>query len=119
MSEHLFLSVIAWSNKKLWKFCHDLTAEFGHLAALKQLMEFRCDMQKALAKYARGKSGMDGIQTRAIWMMEMISKWCGHYYKGWARDSILKTMPDLAKNPRKLKGFVNHAWEVYVRTNSF
>ncbi len=119
MNKDEFLAVMAWDNVDLWNYCKELTKEFGHVAAVKMIMDFRRESQIGLSRYSKGRNSMDAIQNRAVWMIEMIAKWCGSYYKQWARNSVLKTMPDLAKNPRKLKGFVNNAWEQYVRKASY
>ncbi len=119
MNEDQFLKIIASDDKQFWRYCRALTVKFGHIQALKQLMEFRRDLQKGLSRYSKGKGSMDGIQNRAVYIIEMISKWCGQYYKEWARSTTLRSMPEVAKNPRKLKNFVNNAWDQYVRKNSY
>lgn len=121
MNQTQFAAIAGWDEKQLWSVCEDLTRKHGHVSALNILMNMRRNMQVALSKYSKGKSTVDRIQKKALWVTEMIARWCGQYYKQWALRELIKGKPDLAKheNKQKLKGLTNEAWERYIRKMSY
>lgn len=119
MRESDFLNYVAMDKKDFWKHCVNITKQYGHLASTNILLEFRRELQKGISNYSRKKDKMDGIQAKGLWMTEMILRWCRQYYLDWAKRSMIKNMPMLATNPQKLNGFVNNAWEQYVRKMSY
>ncbi len=119
MTEDEFMDVVLWPRKKLWTVCSDITKKYGHIAALNILMKTRRNIQEGLSRYSKGKSKIDPIQAKAVWMTEMIMKWCGQYYKAWAMRQILKNKPELSTQPQKLKGMMHNAWEQYAKKYSY
>lgn len=105
----------SWSKHHFWLFCNKLSKRYGAETALKELMKLRKDMQKALATYSKGKQTLDERQVRAIWMTEMLVRWCGDTYRKVAIRELLNKKPDLVHQPQKLKGLVNNEWEKYVK----
>lgn len=119
MNESEFIDMVLWDKKKLWRVCNKITKKHGHVSALTILMKTRRNIQEALSKYSKGKAKIDWIQEKAVWMTEMIAKWCGQYYKGWAMKELIKNNSHLASQPQKLKGLTSKAWEEYLRKLSY
>lgn len=119
MTQNEFIDMVLWNKQKLWEVCNDITSKHGHISALNILMKTRRNLQEQLAKYSKGKSQIDGIQKRAIWMTEMISKWCSQYYKQWATTQIIKNDPHMATQAQKVKGLAGSAWEQYLKKMSY
>lgn len=115
MNQQEFLNVTSWSKHHFWLFCNKVSKKYGAVEALKALMTLRKELQKAVSVYSRGKSETDARQVRAIWMTEMLMRWCGDTYRKVAMQEMLKTRPELVHKPQKLKGLINNEWECYVR----
>ena len=114
-----FVKIASLDKFSLWKKCLGLTKRFGSLASLHLLMDLRRDLQKNLSVYSKGKQQVDPLQMNAVYVIELLSKWCGRYYKSWAMKEILNRNPNLVKSPQKLKGLTSQAWEMFVRQKSY
>lgn len=107
-----------WDIKELWRFVRNITQKTDHKSSFKFFLKLRIDMQKALAKYSK-KHKFDVVQLNAIKIIEELAKWCGEQYKVWVRNEIIRSRPELVKNPRKIKSMANDMWEKYLRLNSY
>lgn len=119
MNVDQFLKFVTWTDKDFFEYFKWSKSKYGYAVAIKVLMKLRQDLQRGLSKYSIGRSKMDGIQYRAVGIIASLERMCGQDYKMWATETILKSMPNLAKNPRKLKNKVNHSWGEYVRKHSY
>lgn len=119
MTQTDFFKIAKLDKYSLWRKCVDISRRFGPLAALHILMDLRRELQVNLSKYSVGKQTLDPLQMNATHLIELLSKWCGKYYKTWAMKEILTNSPHLAKSPQKLKGLTNQAWEMFVKKKSY
>ena len=86
ISQNEFSHVALMDKNQLWLFCNKKNNDLGGISAYSWLMVFRRYMQEALSKYAKGKSELDAVQQGAIRNIELISKYCSHYYNGFEKQ---------------------------------
>ncbi len=119
MNRDQFLRISVWTDYDTVFYMKSISESLGKVKAIERLLDFRKEMQKALSKYAKGKSNIDGIQVGATRICEQIAKWCRDMYVDLMVKEVLKRKPALINNRQKLKGEIHNTFEVFLREHSY
>ena len=110
-----FLYISSWNYEHMERYLMGWIKRYGLRGAMKLAMQFRYNLQKALAKYSKMNPNYDGKQENALMLIESIYRIMGRAYVVWARKEVVKAHPNLAKYPQKIKNLANGWWNRYVK----
>lgn len=103
-----FILVICWKISHLYDFCRK--------SSFNDIMNFKRDLQVALANYARHNK-YDSIQEKAIAMIGKIEKWCSMAFIEREMKQLNRIYPSWSDKRKKVHARQN--WEVLNRKWSY
>jgi hypothetical protein len=117
INELHFLYIASWDYAHMERYLLGWIRRYGIKGAMKMAMNFRKNLQQALAKFAESNKMDVDTQIHAMALIETIYRIMGREYVGWARKEIIKQKPWMAKFPQKVKNLSNGWWNRYVKSH--